>query len=617
MLVGSSMETWTPTLEGEVKSLVELLEVLLLDCGRKSGAPVRKDIETLSRRCQHEGDSFITITLPSFAADFERSLAEGKVSPEAFLHFKKTRRGIPAFLQGFLEKVFDSSGLLLANPSVDCIRSVRQICLFGKKVQRPCSQERELAASTAYRECDAQVATELSGPLWQTWGEVADLVVSTLRLEDWDDWISDFEPRHGPGATREHISGNQKWNFLRWHLRLELAGIKYWRYAKATTAPALTHSNPLPTFVDPGAEEPVRVVFVPKTLKTPRVIAVEPVCMQYVQQGLCRLLVKRIERSSVTGHSVRFADQMTNQELSRQASQDGHLATLDLSEASDRVGMCHVRRLFQRVPKFREWLEACRSTRAELPDGSIIELRKFASMGSALCFPVESLVFFVTILASRIQRSGHPVTARLVRKMAQDVHVYGDDLIVPADEAPLICSDIEALGFKVNSRKSFWTGQFRESCGSDNYAGEDVKPTYLRRDLPEDRADRSGLLSAVATANQLFKAGYFRTYNLVKDQVERIFGKLPQVREESAAIGWHAYSEASPPKRWNKDLQRLEERHLVPVPTFVPDSLDGSEQALAKCHRLIGLDVKIDTEHLERSVRPYALALKHRWVPLH
>jgi hypothetical protein len=597
-----------------MKSLVSLLELLLHDCGRKSGAPVDRDLATLRHRVKHEGDSFITITLPAFCSDFERSLELGRLAPGAFPSFKKVRSGIPAFLQGFLCRVFDNEGQLLPNPSVDCIRSVRQICLFGKKVERTCSKARLRKAIEGYVKCDREVATLLSGDLEAAFCEIGDILVRDLRLRDSDPWDRDFVPRHGPGATRERISGNQKWVFRLWHYRLEFSGIKYWRFGKATSYPSRTDSNPLPEYVRPEDEAPVRVVFVPKTQKTPRVIAVEPVCMQYAQQGLSRLLVGRLENHPLTAGRVNFSDQTVNQRLALRSSQSRKHATLDMAEASDRVSLEHVRLLFRSAPKFLEWMEACRSMRAELPDGQIIDLRKWASMGSALCFPVEALVFFATILASRAVRLGRPITRRLLHSLAEDVYVYGDDLIVPTDEAPLICDDLESFGFKVNRRKSFWNGHFRESCGSDCYDSELVTPVYLRRDLPTSQKDTSGLVSGVATANQLFSAGYYATAGAMRDALEKTFGRLPQVPQDHPALGWHFHSEVVPRRRWNRFLQRFEYLCKVPSAVKQADFLLGSEQALAKCYRLIGVD-SVDPDHLVVSSRPYALTLKRKWVP--
>jgi len=457
--------------------------------------------------------------------------------------------------------------------------------------------------------------------------------VSTLMwgaLLEGEDFESSLVPRHGPGATQEGISGNQKWLFRRWHRRLSEVGFSYFKFGRAGSAGLLpcAHHIPMsedvrPDLVEPQDEEPVRVVLVPKTLKTPRVIAIEPVVMQFAQQALLRWIVGRLESHPFTAGHVNFRDQTVNQSIALAASETGHLSTLDMAEASDRVSLALVSDMLESVPDFRRWVLACRSTRAKLPTGETITLKKFASMGSALCFPMEAMAFFITIVAGRIRRAGRFPTRDLVLQYAQDVYVYGDDLIVPSHEAPAVCADLEALGFKVNKHKSFWTGQFRESCGSDCFAGELVTPVYLRNDSPADRADASGLLSCIATANQLYSAGYVGASAALRKAVERVLGPLPQVPHlvekrdavrQSPAIGWIGNSEASLARRWNKDLQRFEYRCFVPVSTWREDALTG-HPALAKCFGLIGSEDPIDSEHLERSARLYSLALKRRWVP--
>lgn len=597
-----------------MKSLVELLSLLLQDCSRKCGAPVSRDLQTIRERVEHEGDSFITITLGRFCADLDRGLADGYLAPGSFASFRRKRESrIPEFLQGFVSRVFDARGQLRVDADVDCIRAIRQICLFGKKVVTRCTQQREAAAAEAYAMVDREVMTEPPARFWETYGLVGDLLMKELKLQN-DGWEDDFVPRHGPGATRERISGNQKWVFRRWHMRLEMAGIKYWKYAKATSYPSYQSSNPLPEFVEPRNEEPVRVVFVPKTATTPRVIAVEPVCMQYAQQGLSRVLVHRVSRNRMTRKSILFKDQTVNGDHALLGSVDGSFATLDLKEASDRVGLVHVRTLFRSAPKFLEWMEACRSRTAQLPSGEILTLSKWASMGSALCFPIEAMVFYTITMACLIERYKLPVNERILTSLSGCVKVFGDDIIVPASVAPDVVEALQTLGLKVNVRKSFWTGLFRESCGVDAYGGEEVTPCYLRRSAPSDIKDVSGLLSWSATANQLEKAGYWRTALAMRKHVESFLGRLPEVPANSQAIGWACYSEYDPPSRWNSGYQRREYLCWVPSVTYVPDAFRGSEQALAKCFRLIGLDEPIDARHLSRSTRPYALTLKRKWV---
>lgn len=597
-----------------MKSLVDLVEHLLQDCGRRSSVPVKRDVQTLRSRVEHEGDSFLTIALPAFCSDFERSLDQGRVVPGAFASFGKLRSGIPEFLQGFLHRVFDQDGNLVDQPPIDCIRAVRQICLACKKVERTCAEHRMAHAIEAYVQCDSDIGSLPDDQLSRYIRLVAAQVLRSTDLNDLET-LSRVMPTHGPGATAERVMGNQKWRFRRWHKRLDDVGFTYGRFAKGVYTPEVPETRPAdwPDSVEPGDEDPVRVVFVPKTMKAPRVIAVEPVCMQFMQQGLRRLLYSQLECNRYTRGHVNFRDQTVNQDAALWASKTGEYATLDMSEASDRVSVAHAEAIFGSVPLFLERILACRSTRAQLPTGEVITLSKFASMGSALCFPVEALAFFCAIVASRIRRAGHYPSARHVYTYSRDVYVYGDDLIVPADEALSICEDLEALGFKVNHRKSFWNGKFRESCGADCYGGELVTPVYIRRDIPTDRGDVSGLLSAVATANQLMKAGYYGSANLLRKQVERILGPLPEVREDSPAIGWTFVSENVPPTRYNERLQRVEMRAWVVEVPRDPDPLDG-EEALAKCFRVIGCPTLPDEEHLSTSPRPYGLALKRRWV---
>jgi len=618
-----------------VKSLVQLLEAVVLDCATMSGADLTRDVETLRARVECEGDSFITISLPAFCKSFERSLADGRIGPEAFASFKKKRgSAIPAFLQGLLSNVFDQQGELLTKPSTDCIRFVRQICLFGKKIQRPCSKQRLQDAVDGYVRCDDEnVSPDLDSDFARVFRAVSREIVGSLRLEGHQ---APLAPSHGPGTTQERILGNQKFVFRRWHKRLAAAGFDWLLYGRFS--PELHPDEELtpPTLVEPKDESPVRVVFVPKTQKSPRVIAVEPVCMQYAQQAFGDELEAALEKAVYTTGHVNFRDQRVNQVLARDASIDGKLATLDMSEASDRVSLAHVELMLCDFPDLLESYKACRTTRAVLPGGETILLKKFASMGSALCFPIEAMIFFISIISSRLVHAGLAPTRRNILAMRRSVYVYGDDLIVPSDEAPVICCDLETFGFKVNASKSFWTGRFRESCGMDYYDGVCVTPTYLRCDCPSDHGDASALVSLVATGNSLYSNGYLNAFTAIREVVEKILGPLPQVSEVSAGIGWWHHSDAVPNRRFHRTLHRLEANLWVPVTPKQPDPLDG-DGALLKCAPLIGkltLEsfpprersqgfwdwlrelVNRPEDHLKQSPRPYALALKRRWVPV-
>jgi len=57
--------------------------------------------------------------------------------------------------------------------------------------------------------------------------------------------------------------------------------------------------------------------------------------------------------------------------------------------------------------------------------------------------------------------------------------VYGDDIIVRNGVFTPLLSLLTVCGFRVNPRKTFSTGPFRESCGADWFFGEDVRPIIL------------------------------------------------------------------------------------------------------------------------------------------
>jgi len=618
-----------------VKSLAGLFEMLLLDLGGQCGAVrVAKDIETLRRRVEHEGVSFLTITLPTFSQALESALEEGTAAPWAGKGFALQRSGIPHFLSGFLRHVFDSAGRLLANPSVDCISAVRQICRFAKSVRLPCTSARNAAAIEGYVECESEVVdsvNEMEGSFVETFRRVAREFAWSLQLDQAEEA---YRPTHGPGVVREKLTANERWDRLPyWPTRLADVGL-------SARMALFGHENPLfgvefedesawfPALVSPGDEAPVKVVLVPKTLSKPRVIAVEPAAQQFAQQGISRWLRDVLENAPLTRGHVNFRDQDVNKALALCSSGDGKFATLDMKDASDRVGLLHVELAFEAAPDTLRTLMAARSQSAELPDGRVIRLRKYASMGSALCFVVEAYIFYLSIIASRISHRGLPVSRRTIAAMAKDVYVYGDDLVVPADEAPAIMESLEAFGFRVNPRKCFWKGRFRESCGMDAYGGVEVTPTYLRAVPPSDRADVHGILSTVATANQLHQKGCWRTRDLLRQAVESLIGPLPGgVAEEDPAVGWVFETSAKPPLRYDSDFQRERKLCWVAIAPRRPDPLEGLG-ALAKCLRNRGgrgepnLEATLGwkfilsswEEHLRSSVRPYALKLKRRWL---
>jgi hypothetical protein len=623
---------------------LELVTAVLKDAVAKVPAEVSvlRDLQTIRSRIKHEGISFLTITLPAFSKDFEKSLSAGFVTPTDFAGFRKSG-AIPAFMRGMLGLLFDQeTGRLLDNgpDSPTVVEAVRQVCRLFAKLEIPCTPERERAALENFVQVEQEFNVLLPSAEQEEFRLVSDVLWRGLVSDSFTDQIL---PRHGPGATAESIRGNAKYAWQFWYERLEQS-FPFLGFAYSVSSVDDMAFEKV-TFVPEDSELPVKVTLVPKTLKSPRVIAIEPVCMQYAQQSLQSYLYDRIGDWWLSAGHVNFTDQSINQRLALDSSADGRLATIDLSDASDRVPRDLALMMFDSVPAFRDAIDSCRSTHAALPDGRSVRLRKFASMGSALCFPVEAMYFYTICVMARLRLHSLPITPENVHHVSRDVYVYGDDIIVPADEAVFVIGYLQKYNCRVNARKSFWTGKFRESCGVDAYAGKEVTPTYLRRVYPDHKQQASSIISWVATANLFYLKGYWRAAALMFSTCERLIGDLPYVSPDSEVLGRVSFMGYRTVERWSDRYHRWEHRGHKPSTVYRCDSVDGYP-ALMKC--LLSLErrkssedplddenrwvyasayerwsrwqegttsLSVDRRHLERSARRGAVVLKRRWVP--
>lgn len=290
-----------------MKSLTKLWSELALDCARQCDTSCARDIETALARVEHEGESFLTITLPSFCSDFERSLELGRVDSTFFVSFKKNG-SLPAFLQGLTSLVFDqSTGIIYESPNIAAIRCIRQLTLIFKKIERETTERRKRRAEEAYVNCESDLEvteSELTDEQRRSFSTNFAWLYSDV-LNDLTKAIEDLDvkPKHGPGSTQDKLLGNRKWSFPTWTRRLEKV-FPYAYYCTHTWSPTLDYKH---TLLPEELEPPVKVVFVPKTQTTPRVIAMEPTHMQYVQQAVMTKLVPLLERSSI-GMSQGFTD---------------------------------------------------------------------------------------------------------------------------------------------------------------------------------------------------------------------------------------------------------------------------------------------------------------------
>lgn len=275
--------------------------------------------------------------------------------------------------------------------------------------------------------------------------------------------LSDLKLRFGPGATtqvkkreasvRRKLAQKFACSEVAVGLLPEiLAEMPDW-----AQVPNLDH---LSTICDVSLERG-RVDFVRKSAKTDRTISVEPMLNGMVQLAIGDHIAACLRREGVD-----LRDQTLNQRLAREGSITGALATLDLSSASDTVACGLVESLLP-----LEWWDFLRQLRTpvvETPSGPL-RLEKFSTMGNGFTFALESLLFYALASAAKeLSGSLGPVS------------VYGDDIIVPTEVDPLLREVLASCGFKVNARKSFSSGPFRESCGKDYYSGISVRPCYIK-----------------------------------------------------------------------------------------------------------------------------------------
>jgi len=626
-----------------MKSLIALWSQVADESATRCRTSATLDIKTVKRRVEHEGLSFLTITLPDLGKSTQKWIDQGHVGINP--SFTTGRGSLPLMLGGFFARVFDrSSGTLLDEPCIDSILAIRQLTLMFGKILLPCSKEREQKAMQNFVKCEQdvrQLDMDLSEKDIAEFQRMSSLLYRDLFTEvDADVYYGELLPKHGPGATADRLTSNGKYELRSWTRRLEeVFPSKDYLIPNERYYCSLDEVD----ILEPGAEIPVKVVSVPKTLKTPRIIAIEPTCMQYTQQALLRAFLIRFYQNDILRELIGFDDQAPNQGLACQGSLDKRTATLDLSDASDRVSNQLVRAMLRPWPNLDRAVDACRSRRAEVPGHGVVRLAKFASMGSALCFPIEAMVF-TTLIFLGIQRSLNvSLTRKDVKSFAGSVRVYGDDLIVPVDHVQSVVQTLEHFGARVGLDKSFWNGNFRESCGKEYFMGQDVSIVRVRQVLPHTTADATEVIATVSLRNQLYQSGYWQTCSWLDKRLEKVLKHFPVVLPDSSVLGRVSFL-GYQSERTHPSLHSPLVRGYV-VEAKAPSDKLGGTGALLKCllkletggsltgwsgytpdvpcYRPSGIredatpwalpPMGQDAQHLERSGRPKRVGIKLGW----
>jgi len=280
-------------------------------------------------------------------------------------------------------------------------------------------------------------------------------------------FIEGYSPSHGPGSTADAGSFLlHKYLSLGSDQRLEM--LIHRVYAD---------QDPYPRQARKDLRRVSKTIFVPKTLTSYRTISMESASLMWHQKGVRSATLRYCNRR-VPSIARRYQPdkQEPNRDLAWEGSVTGNFATIDLSSASDTVSWCLVKQWFRHTLLY-PWLLWTRSTHSELPDGRVIKLKKYAPMGSDLCFPIETICFIAMAECSIVESGGDPKTSRF--------RVFGDDIVIEEEYVPALISRLTQNGFTVNTEKTFWgrqpKGFFRESCGGFYFDGVDITPVRLSR----------------------------------------------------------------------------------------------------------------------------------------
>jgi hypothetical protein len=522
------------TLLGDLNSFQARFVALhqsIIDDGIKQGVPFcDKDLKSLAERLKAEGSSFGKVTLPLLGKALDSGLVGGRFTP--IPHFATKRDTcLPTFCHPVFRKIFGTDGYLLADPCVTSIYFLRQLLLVdGKLICEPNAQQKELAVQGFIDRQSSlrKVRVPVGHPVLERarW-----LLGRVLRHLD----LSDINPGHGPGVVHEGKDRFERWDFTSWPKKAE----KYYPYGVYGA-----HSFQMASRSGKGIpltrHSFTKCCLVPKDFKGPRLISAESSVTQYLQQGQMKKLMQYIDKHPVLSRSIRLRDQTLNQRRAKTAVADA-ACTLDLSNASDTVSVVLFWYLFAEVPVLRAQLMSTRSDymfyRGSSPrEHRLVKLVAFAPMGSAVCFPVETLIFWALTMASlmlvrpRLEKKPHlrPYGRRFVpfqssvSEMASEICVFGDDIIAPLDCVSTLTTTLTSVGCQVNASKTCYMTPFRESCGSEWFNQSDVTIIRNRRYNYEADLNIKDYPVLCGLQRKFFLRGLFSTAELVKRWVSEL-----------------------------------------------------------------------------------------------
>lgn len=213
-----------------------------------------------------------------------------------------------------------------------------------------------------------------------------------------------------------------------------------------------------------------KIFFAPKNAEISRTCGTQPSLEMLFQKAISAFLEKRGE--SFFGISLRTQPDF-NRNLARRGSIDGSFGTIDSISASDYISEQLFRVATPNCP-LKTMMMKTRDKLAVLPDGTEVALKMMSTMGNGYTFALQTVIF-ASVVRAVYHVMGFPCNCPETQ-----FGVFGDDIIVRREAYEFTVKMLHKLGFRVNVGKSFNTGQFRESCGHDYYAGTNIRGVYIR-----------------------------------------------------------------------------------------------------------------------------------------
>lgn len=457
----------------------------------------------------------------------------------------------------------------------DVLRYLLSFLNFGKRVQVTQNDDLEATALCAWLDVERHIsqidfdADEL------------DMTIQDIRT------VLDFTlapyyshtplPVHGGGSVAERgvrnrlekdASINGYWPLTRPNSYWSRAVPRDRYIPERANVPELASDQPL----EPPAS---RLAFVPKSVVALRSICMEPAVLQWAQQSVRYALEDAISKSPWLRKFIDIHDQESNIKAAQVGSEFMQLDTIDLSSASDSVSIRLVKKVFPREVLID--LLATRSRKVELPDGTIFHPDKFAPMGSAVCFPVQSILYAAIVIVAyyrHVYGRGHRLSRGRLESLLRltidsepelgvsglrTIRVYGDDIICDSQVTPAVMDSLTSLGFNVNRKKSF-TGSscFRESCGGYFHMGTDVTPFTLKISVVGRYMEPNQLSALIQGANRLRLLGYNRTRDYLL-LVAHWWGSGPRSKDYRPLYYGPGHIEGEPPPliaNWQERVTR-------------------------------------------------------------